>query len=127
MLAGKKSAGAARVVCCQPLSQGEAGPSSRLVATPKIISRENKTDNGAKVNILLVRHDAELELVIETSTKISDQDFVEMVIKLEEVEEVKLFTVNFNPEENKQRFYMKITPAIIQQLNTTTEERKKIF
>jgi len=69
----------------------------------------------------------EIELVIETATEISDQDFVEKIIKLEEVEEVKLFTVKFSPEENKQRFYIKIIPAIMEQLNTTNEERKKIF
>jgi len=69
----------------------------------------------------------ELELVIETVSKISDKDFAEMVVKLDLVEEVKLFTVNFNPDENKQRFFMQLKPVTKETLNPLPHELKKIF
>ena len=55
VLAGKKSAGAARVVCCQPLSQGEAGRSSRLASS-------HTKDNLSWKQNRQWRHDAKVKL-----------------------------------------------------------------
>ena len=55
VLAGKKSAGAARVVCCQPLSQGEAGRSSRLASS-------HTKDNLLWKQNRQWRHDAKVKL-----------------------------------------------------------------
>merc|ERR1712106_52925 len=69
----------------------------------------------------------ELELVIETAVQISDQEFAEKVQRLDEVEEVKLFTVSYSEEENKQRFYMQIKSEYNRAYLQIPEEAKRIF
>ena len=47
----------------------------------------------------------EIDLKIETATQISDKDFAEQVLKLDEVDQVKLFTDSYSSQEKTQRFF----------------------
>eukprot|EP00092_Neocalanus_flemingeri_P034043 GFUD01037022.1.p1 GENE.GFUD01037022.1~~GFUD01037022.1.p1 ORF type:complete len:627 (+),score=181.38 GFUD01037022.1:64-1944(+) len=60
----------------------------------------------------------EIELKIMTATAIADKDFIEKVRKLEEVEEVRLFTVNLSEEERWQRFYIQIKPSTYESIRS---------
>jgi len=70
----------------------------------------------------------EIDLKIETSTIISDQELIAKLNILEEVDEVKLFTESFSEEGKWQRFFIQIKPTNEDDMWIRIPElRKKIF
>eukprot|EP00090_Calanus_glacialis_P042485 TRINITY_DN7534_c0_g1_i1.p1 TRINITY_DN7534_c0_g1~~TRINITY_DN7534_c0_g1_i1.p1 ORF type:complete len:615 (-),score=149.64 TRINITY_DN7534_c0_g1_i1:167-2011(-) len=90
------------------------------------ISRSHENDDEE----MIARNNElpEIELKIETATQISDKDFSEKVLKLDEVDEVKLFTVSYSSQENAQRFFIQLkTDDANATWYLTSETMKKVF
>ena len=69
----------------------------------------------------------EIELKIETSTQISDKDIIDKVIKMDEVGEVKLFTVSYSSQDNVQRIFIQIKTDFKDSGFLTSEAMKKML
>jgi len=93
------------------------------------IDRSTGTNSKEEEEELIARNNElpEIELKIETDSPIAERTFIQKLMKLEEVDTVKLFTEHFSEEEKWQRFFIQIKPTREDLWSRISDTMREIF
>ena len=93
------------------------------------IDRSTGTNSKEEEEELIARNNElpEIELKIETDSPVAERTFIQKLMKLEEVDTVKLFTEHFSEEEKWQRFFIQIKPTREDLWSRISDTMREIF